>query len=182
MRSKKDDILEAAATLFSHKGVDGVSVPQILTLANASAGAMYSYFKSKQELADAVFRRADQAVYGALWHQFPYQIKVKEQFYTLWRRYFRLLDEDRLSVSLSFLNSCHEVDLGETHEQMLRELCQIWREDVDAHIEISVDSMVLLIRGVMSYTWSVEAERYMHLEKELVDSIWRSFLREDGDS
>lgn len=50
-RSGKDKIERAAITLFSQRGIHGVSTKEIAKLAGLSEGSIYRHFKSKDELA-----------------------------------------------------------------------------------------------------------------------------------
>jgi len=64
--SRRDQILDAALARFAERGFQGTSMADIFDAAGLSAGAVYSYFKSKQELAIAVARRAVAAQVSAI--------------------------------------------------------------------------------------------------------------------
>ncbi len=53
--STKARIERGALTLFAEQSVDGVSTREIAQAAEVSEGAIYKYFKSKEELAEALF-------------------------------------------------------------------------------------------------------------------------------
>jgi AcrR family transcriptional regulator len=53
--ARRDSILGAAAQLFARKGISGATMAEIASEADLSAGAIYRYFKSKEELVRAVF-------------------------------------------------------------------------------------------------------------------------------
>ncbi|MEU6772482.1 helix-turn-helix domain-containing protein [Streptomyces sp. NPDC046759] len=53
-KAKREDLLDAAARLFAERGYAHTTVEDILKRACMSKGAMYHYFRSKQELAQAV--------------------------------------------------------------------------------------------------------------------------------
>jgi len=55
---RRDQILDAALARFAERGFQSTSMADIFDASGLSAGAVYSYFKSKQELAIAVARRA----------------------------------------------------------------------------------------------------------------------------
>ena len=52
--SKKQDVLEAAATLFADYGFDAISVRDIAEKAGIRSASVYRHFPSKQDLFDAV--------------------------------------------------------------------------------------------------------------------------------
>ena len=49
-----DDILSAAKAEFSEKGFQSASLRRIVKNASVTTGAFYGYFKSKEELFDAL--------------------------------------------------------------------------------------------------------------------------------
>lgn len=52
----RDEIINAALTLFMEKGYEETSVRMILDEANAATGSFYHYFKSKEELFDETIK------------------------------------------------------------------------------------------------------------------------------
>lgn len=55
--ARRDEILDAAQRVFARKGYRGSSIAAIIDESGLSAGAIYSYFESKQELFHAVVER-----------------------------------------------------------------------------------------------------------------------------
>jgi TetR/AcrR family transcriptional repressor of nem operon len=51
-------VLDAAARLFREKGVDGITVADLMKSAGLTHGGFYNHFESKEELATAAFRTA----------------------------------------------------------------------------------------------------------------------------
>lgn len=62
----RERLLEAAEELFIARGFDGVSVNDVATQAGVAKALVFYYFKSKQELFDAVLDRYYQGQAGAL--------------------------------------------------------------------------------------------------------------------
>jgi len=60
---RRDDIVDAARTLFSRKGYDKTSLDAILRHADASKGTMYHYFDSKEDLYATVLEQ----MFDELW-------------------------------------------------------------------------------------------------------------------
>jgi TetR/AcrR family transcriptional repressor of nem operon len=54
----RDRIVESAATALRAKGIDGVSIAEIMAEAGLTHGGFYAHFKSKDELVDAALGRA----------------------------------------------------------------------------------------------------------------------------
>ncbi len=55
---RREEILDAATTCFASRGFQGTSMGDIIEASGLSTGAIYSYFKSKREIAVAVAQRA----------------------------------------------------------------------------------------------------------------------------
>jgi AcrR family transcriptional regulator len=53
--ARREEILGAAARLFARKGISGATMAEIAKEADLSAGAIYRYFSSKEDLLRAVF-------------------------------------------------------------------------------------------------------------------------------
>lgn len=56
--ARRDAILGAAAQLFARKGISGATMAEIANEAGLSAGAVYRYYSSKEDLLRAVFDEA----------------------------------------------------------------------------------------------------------------------------
>lgn len=56
--ARRDAILRSAAQLFARKGISGATMQEIANEADLSAGAIYHYYSSKEELLRAVFEDA----------------------------------------------------------------------------------------------------------------------------
>lgn len=54
---KREALVKAGYTVMSKKGIDQATMQEIAELADVGAGTIYSYFKSKDELAVAVMER-----------------------------------------------------------------------------------------------------------------------------
>lgn len=54
---RKNEILDTAEILFEEKGYDKCSVNDILNRIGIAKGTFYHYFKSKEELLDALIER-----------------------------------------------------------------------------------------------------------------------------
>ncbi|NNL66583.1 MAG: TetR/AcrR family transcriptional regulator [Myxococcales bacterium] len=55
---RRDDVLAAAASVFSEKGFQGAQVAEIANLAELSLNTVYGLFKGKEELYEAVIHQA----------------------------------------------------------------------------------------------------------------------------
>src|SRR5690348_6345491 len=83
---RREALFAAALSLFAERGFYGTNVPQLLQLANVSAGAMYGHFESKEALVNALYQRCLQERSDALWGSFPEQGPFRKQYSELLRR------------------------------------------------------------------------------------------------
>jgi AcrR family transcriptional regulator len=59
---RREDILSAAQELFSKEGYQNTSVESIVQRAGIAKGSFYNYFKSKDEVMDAVLQRMAESI------------------------------------------------------------------------------------------------------------------------
>ena len=59
---RKNEIIDTAARIFGQKGYDKSSVNDILNTIGIAKGTFYHYFKSKEEVLDAVIGKATEMV------------------------------------------------------------------------------------------------------------------------
>ena len=55
--TRRNQLLDAALTLFAERGVENVSIKDLAAEAEVAPGLIYHYFRSKDELLAAVFQR-----------------------------------------------------------------------------------------------------------------------------
>ena len=77
---RKNEILEAAAILFSEKGFDQTSTNDILEAVGIAKGTLYHHFKSKEAIMDAIIERQNERMLTAARHVAEdHGIPVKER-------------------------------------------------------------------------------------------------------
>lgn len=112
----KKSIIEKSARLFNQKGYAGTSMQDIAKAVGVTKGSIYGNFKSKDEIALAVFAYNLQLLFGELWTSIDQETsaKAKLQTYVEFHRqhYQKILDYGGCPV----LNCAIESD--DTHPQM----------------------------------------------------------------
>lgn len=53
LKARREQIIEAACTCFTEKGLDKTTMPDIIRTAGLSSGAVYNYFSSKEDIIEA---------------------------------------------------------------------------------------------------------------------------------
>ena len=62
---RKNEILDAADTLFAQKGFDNTSTGDILEMVGIARGTLYYHFKSKEDILDALIDRYNRQILSA---------------------------------------------------------------------------------------------------------------------
>src|SRR6185369_128133 len=62
LEARRQSILDAAASVFSKKGMEAATMAEIATEAGISPGAIYRYFENKEELALGCMSESSNAV------------------------------------------------------------------------------------------------------------------------
>ena len=93
-------ILMAAESIFGERGFGSVSVEDILNLADVSRATFYQHFKSKEELAAALFDRALEVLTESVLARFASETTLEgkiaaglDVYLELWQRHGRLVQE-----------------------------------------------------------------------------------------
>ncbi len=128
----RDQVIEAASELFRERGVDGVSVPELMAAAGMTQGGFYRHFSSKEQLAQIACARA-----------FAEQIEGLREF--------RRSAEDPEAAFIDFyLSDTHRSDVA--HGCPLASLSgDIARTDRDSPVRAS------FVEGVRAFADGVEA-------------------------
>jgi AcrR family transcriptional regulator len=88
VEARRQSILDAAVRVFSTRGVAAATMAEVAEEAGLSAGAIYRYFESKQDLATAAFRECG----GQIAEQWRLEVASaadpRQAFYEIARRTF----------------------------------------------------------------------------------------------
>lgn len=104
---KRQAILSAALELFVERGYYGTAVPAVADRAGVGAGTIYRYFKSKEDLVNALYRQCKNLLAMHVLVGIAPQAPPREQFHQLWSR---LADFFRKNQQIfSFLELHHHV-------------------------------------------------------------------------
>jgi AcrR family transcriptional regulator len=80
---RKEDVLEAALTLFSERGFHGTSMPEIANEAELATGTIYRHFASKEQLVNVLYQRCKKSLAKAL-EVVPDRGELEARFHVFW--------------------------------------------------------------------------------------------------
>jgi AcrR family transcriptional regulator len=86
LSGKRDRILAAALQLFCENGFQNTSTANISKQAVVATGTLFLYFKSKDELINALYKEAKNALAVYLQHALPAQAPIEEKLRHFWQK------------------------------------------------------------------------------------------------
>jgi AcrR family transcriptional regulator len=84
---KRNAILEAAARLFAERGLTAAPTSEISKLAGVAEGTLFTYFQTKDDLINALYRAIKFELADAMMSDFPRKKKVGTRMRHVWDRY-----------------------------------------------------------------------------------------------
>lgn len=83
-KDKRETILQAALDLIAERGFHGAPMSAVAQRANVSAGIIYHYFTSKDDLIHALYREVEAKMSRALLAGQPQSLPVAQAFQRIW--------------------------------------------------------------------------------------------------
>lgn len=93
-RSKRQQIIEAAYTVFSSKGYHRATVDEIIALADTGKGTVYNYFNNKEQLFYTLVRERNQPFEAALLQVVESDRQPFEKLETMVKIFLRFYQEN----------------------------------------------------------------------------------------
>src|SRR5262245_64943612 len=88
-RDKRETILQAALELIAERGFHGAPMALVAQRAGVSAGIIYHYFASKDELIHALYQQVDAEFSRALLAGGPQSLPIADAFKQIWLNAYR---------------------------------------------------------------------------------------------
>ncbi|RMG61387.1 MAG: TetR/AcrR family transcriptional regulator [Deltaproteobacteria bacterium] len=161
-RSRKDDIIRAAAKLFSRKGYERTSVRDIAREVGMRSGSIFYHFDSKEEILVEVMAFGIGKFFEAAEEALSHAKSPVEKLTYLFRAHLEalLVDEHRDSMNVLLYEWRSLSDEGREEIVKLRDRYEeIWQEVLDEAKEaglIEGDTKVLRLMILGSLNWSVQ--------------------------
>jgi AcrR family transcriptional regulator len=84
---KRNAILDAATRLFAERGLTAAPTSEISKQAGIAEGTLFTYFETKDDLINALYREIKLELAGAMMSDFPRKKKVGIRLRHVWDRY-----------------------------------------------------------------------------------------------
>jgi AcrR family transcriptional regulator len=84
---KRNAILDAATRLFAERGLTAAPTSEISKLAGVAEGTLFTYFKTKDDLINALYRELKLELADAMMSDFPRKKNVRTRLRHVWDRY-----------------------------------------------------------------------------------------------
>src|SRR5260370_2948580 len=86
---KRNAILGAATRLFAERGLTAAPTSQISKQAGVAEGTLFTYFKTKDDLINALYREIKLELADAMMSDFPRKRNVRTRLRHVWDRYVK---------------------------------------------------------------------------------------------
>ena len=84
---KRNAILDAATRLFAERGLAAAPTSEISKQASVAEGTLFTYFKTKDDLINALYREIKLELADAMMSDFPRKKNVRTRLRHVWDRY-----------------------------------------------------------------------------------------------
>ena len=84
---KRNAILDAATRLFAERGLTAAPTSEISQLAGVAEGTLFTYFKTKDDLINALYREVKLELADAMMSDFPRKKNIRTKLRHVWDRY-----------------------------------------------------------------------------------------------
>jgi AcrR family transcriptional regulator len=98
----RTDILDAAIRVFAQSGLHGTTMQEIAREAGYTAASLYTYFRSKQEIIDAMANRLTDEYLQVFEQPVPSGLSFRQRFELVLHRHLEVV-EKRRAIFIAFL-------------------------------------------------------------------------------
>ena len=180
----RDDILEAAAAIFSQKGYHAASMQDIAQAVHLQKASLYHHVSGKQEILLAILDQALDLLIDNMEEVMKQHLPPKEKFRLGVRTYLKEMLENRELASVLLLeHRSLDSRLQAQHIQRRDRFEQLWRELIQSGVDtgcfhcqdISITVRALL--GVLNWTitWYQPSGKYN--AEQIADQYVNVFLQ-----
>lgn len=149
---KRNAILDAATRVFAERGLTAAPTSEISKEAGVAEGTLFTYFKTKDDLMNSLYREIKLEVADAMMSGFPRKKSVRTRLQHVWDGYvdWGVANREKRRVlaqlSVSGMLSKETIDAGSTP---FAEMYNMIRDAIDQHI-LRPDLPIELISRTMA--------------------------------
>jgi len=180
---KRAAIIDAAVSLFAHRGFYGTTVPEIAAAAGVATGSIYLYFKTKEALVNAALTERKQGMFAI----FVAAANADGDWETRFRRVWRQLVAYAIAHPADFLffEMHHHAAYIEpatraAGDRLMAVAVDFMGAMMTAHdvASPSPETMVSLIWGALVGLLKAADQKYLRLDPQMVEAaglvLWRA--------
>jgi len=86
---KRNAVLDAATRLFAERGLTAAPTSEISKQAGVAEGTLFTYFETKDDLINALYREIKLELADAMMSDFPRKMNVRARLRHVWDRYVK---------------------------------------------------------------------------------------------
>src|SRR5258708_11270626 len=159
---KRNAILDAATRVFAERGLSAAPTSEISKQAGVAEGTLFTYFETKDDLINALYREIKLELADAMMSDFPRKKNVRTRLWHVWDRYVnwgianpkqrkvlaQLTVSEVLSKEARAAGGAPFVDF----QTMIRDAIdgRVFRDDLPA--ELISKSLAVLVEGTIDLT------------------------------
>ena len=177
---KRNAILDAATRLFAERGLTAAPTSEISKQAGVAEGTLFTYFKTKDDLINALYREIKLELADAIMSDFPRKKNVRAKLRHVWDRYVNWgIANSKQRKALAQLQVSEVVtkeskDAGGApfveFQTMIRDAIEQWVFRNDLPVELISKSLAALVEATIDLTVSNPSKA-----KEYRDSGFQMF-------
>ena len=180
---KRAAIIDAAVTLFAHRGFYGTTVPEIAQAAGIATGSIYLYFKTKEQLVNAALTERKQGMLDTLVAAAGAGGDFEARFRRVWRQlvaYAVAHPADFLFFEMHHHAGYIEPATRAAGDRIMAVAVDFVRE-VTATQDVASpgpEALVSLVWGALVGLLKAADQKYLRLDPQLVEAaglvLWRA--------
>src|SRR3984885_830024 len=165
--NKRNAILDAATRLFAERGLTAAPTSEISKLAGIAEGTLFTYFRTKDDLINALYREIKLELADAMMSDFPRKKNIRTKLRHVWDRYVNWGIANRrqrkvlAQLTVSEVLTKESRDAGSApfveFQAMIRDAIEqrVFRNDVP--VELISKSLAALVEATIDLTESNRA-------------------------
>ena len=165
VRKTKQNIRAAFFDLLKERGLDKLTVREILEAAQINRATFYRYYRDKYDLAEQVTKEYTDELMGLIEPRFNEKNSREETFAIIYSVY-NYIRNNRGEILILWENEGSVIHLQKDMEDLLYSLClsRLEKENADAAIEREYTATIYAALVMATIRWNIERDRDLDLK------------------